>query len=151
MPDPFPPLPTRELAALLAAARAEPEDDAPRQVLADWLEEHGDPRAEVVRLSLAAARAPSDEEREALQEAVVRWQEEHGWPGSSGLPPQLQVGVGRGLLHLEVSPFDDPEAEWSDDADHLDFLLPLPEEVAALLQEGWVESVELNGVSDGVA
>ncbi len=31
-----------EVAAFLAAAKDEPEDDAPRLVLADWLEENGD-------------------------------------------------------------------------------------------------------------
>jgi uncharacterized protein (TIGR02996 family) len=45
-----------ELASLLAAARLEIEDDAPRLVLADWLEEHGDvKRAEWVRLSVRAS------------------------------------------------------------------------------------------------
>jgi uncharacterized protein (TIGR02996 family) len=40
---------------LLAAIRAEPEDDTPRLVLADWLEERGDPRGEFVRLQVRIA------------------------------------------------------------------------------------------------
>ena len=43
-----------DLQALLAACHAEPDDDTPRLVLADWLEEHDDPRGELV----AAPGAP---------------------------------------------------------------------------------------------
>jgi len=43
--------------ALLAAIRAAPEDDAPRLVYADWLDEHGQPeRAEFIRVQVALAR-----------------------------------------------------------------------------------------------
>jgi uncharacterized protein (TIGR02996 family) len=36
--------------ALLATILAEPENDAPRLVYADWLDDHGDPaRAELIR------------------------------------------------------------------------------------------------------
>jgi uncharacterized protein (TIGR02996 family) len=49
---------------LLQAARDEPEDDTPRLVLADWLEEHGDEaeraRAELIRIQLEQARLPAD-------------------------------------------------------------------------------------------
>lgn len=33
--------------AFLNAIAADPEDSAPRLIFADWLDEHGDPRAEV--------------------------------------------------------------------------------------------------------
>jgi serine/threonine-protein kinase len=46
--------------AFLQAIAAAPEDDAPRLVYADWLEERGDPRAEYLRL-LCAATATADE------------------------------------------------------------------------------------------
>src|SRR5690242_12437796 len=36
--------------AFLHALLDRPEDDAPRLVYADWLEEHGDPRGEFIRL-----------------------------------------------------------------------------------------------------
>src|SRR5262245_56805489 len=43
-----------DLASLLSACKETPDDDAPRLVLADWLEEHGDEegraRAEFVRV-----------------------------------------------------------------------------------------------------
>jgi uncharacterized protein (TIGR02996 family) len=46
-----------DAAALLAAIRAAPDDDAPRLVYADWLDEHGHPeRAEFIRLQVQLAR-----------------------------------------------------------------------------------------------
>jgi len=46
-----------DAAALLAAIRAAPEDDAPRLVYADWLEEHGQPEwAEFIRVQCQLAR-----------------------------------------------------------------------------------------------
>src|SRR5579885_649141 len=39
-------------AAFLAAVRATPADDLPRLVFADWLDEHGDPLGEFVRVQL---------------------------------------------------------------------------------------------------
>src|SRR5262245_40708979 len=48
----------RELLALLNACKQNPDDEAARGVLADWLEEHGDEddrrRAEFIRLELAS-------------------------------------------------------------------------------------------------
>jgi uncharacterized protein (TIGR02996 family) len=44
-------------AAFLTAIAAAPDDDLPRLVYADWLDEHGEPgRAEFIRLQCAAAR-----------------------------------------------------------------------------------------------
>ena len=40
-------------AALLAAVYAKPADDAPRMVYADWLQDRGDPRGELIALQLA--------------------------------------------------------------------------------------------------
>ncbi len=42
-------------AELLAAIRAAPDDDRPRLVYADWLQERGDPRGEFIALQLANA------------------------------------------------------------------------------------------------
>jgi uncharacterized protein (TIGR02996 family) len=55
------PLPT-ELLALLRACKEEPDDDGPRLVLADWLEDHGQTeRAEFVRVQVELRRLePSD-------------------------------------------------------------------------------------------
>jgi uncharacterized protein (TIGR02996 family) len=52
-------------AGLLAAVFAEPHDDAPRLVYADWLDEHGDEhdraRAEFIRLQCEIARLDEDD------------------------------------------------------------------------------------------
>src|SRR6184192_4170663 len=48
-----------DAAALLAAIRQAPDDDAPRLIYADWLDEHGQPeRAEFVRVQCAMERIP---------------------------------------------------------------------------------------------
>src|SRR5262245_44894995 len=57
-----------DAAALLAAIRQTPEDDAPRLVYADWLDEHGQPeRAEFIRVQCELARRndPALRRREA--------------------------------------------------------------------------------------
>lgn len=70
-PEPLPLDATHE--SLLAAVVAAPEDDAPRWMLADWLEERNDPRGRFIALQLAAEhtvdRAPLDAEADALLEA----------------------------------------------------------------------------------
>src|SRR5262245_28522095 len=50
---------TADGSALLRAVIENPDDDAPRLVYADWLDEHGDAAwAEFIRLQIAAAREP---------------------------------------------------------------------------------------------
>jgi uncharacterized protein (TIGR02996 family) len=55
--------------ALLAAILANPDEDTPRLVYADWLQEHGDAsglaRAEFIRLQIEAAQLPEDDRRRA--------------------------------------------------------------------------------------
>src|SRR4051812_26631197 len=54
-----------DAAALLAAICAAPDDDAPRLVYADWLDEHGQPeRAEFIRVQCALSRTDSPALRE---------------------------------------------------------------------------------------
>lgn len=45
----------------VAAIRAEPDDDLPRLIYADWLDEHGDPRGPFVRAQVALAQLPADD------------------------------------------------------------------------------------------
>jgi uncharacterized protein (TIGR02996 family) len=45
-----------EVVAFLQAIKEQPEDDTPRLILADWLEERGDPRGELLRLQVTLAR-----------------------------------------------------------------------------------------------
>jgi uncharacterized protein (TIGR02996 family) len=48
-------------AAFLAAVCAHPEDDGPRLVYADWLDEQGDPRGEFIRAQIELERLPPDD------------------------------------------------------------------------------------------
>src|SRR3954454_17897246 len=74
-------------AGFLAAICRSPDDDAPRLVLADWLEEHGDPeRAEFIRIQCLLARLLSPAERPQRgpllrREAHLVTQHGGGWPG----------------------------------------------------------------------
>lgn len=76
--------------ALLAAIRSAPDDDLPRFVYADWLEENGDPdRAEFIRVQIELARQQQDDlrshlpegrEAELLERNAARWREPvAGW------------------------------------------------------------------------
>src|SRR3954462_7787220 len=47
-----------EEAAFLDRVCADPDDDAPRLIFADWLDERGDPRGEFIRVQVALARIP---------------------------------------------------------------------------------------------
>jgi uncharacterized protein (TIGR02996 family) len=52
-------MPSAEQLALWAAIRANPDDDTPRLVYADWIQEHGDEaRAEFIRVQCALAHIP---------------------------------------------------------------------------------------------
>ena len=57
-----------EREALLQTIAEKPEDDAPRLVFADWLEEHGEPMAELVRLQAQLLLlTPDDTNRVVLE------------------------------------------------------------------------------------
>ena len=63
--------------ALLAAILDAPDDDAPRLVFADWLDEHGEPdRAAFIRVQIERARLPEDDPRaealKAREDALLR-------------------------------------------------------------------------------
>jgi uncharacterized protein (TIGR02996 family) len=60
-------------AALFAAILAHPDEDTPRLVYADWLEEHGDPdRAAFIRLQIEADPLPDGAARAEREEAARR-------------------------------------------------------------------------------
>ena len=44
----------------LQRIRAYPDDDVPRLIYADWLDEQGDPRGEFIRVQVALANLPDD-------------------------------------------------------------------------------------------
>jgi len=53
--------------ALYAAILAHPDDDGPRLVYADWLEEHGEQeRAEFIRVQCELATVPPSDSRPSL-------------------------------------------------------------------------------------
>lgn len=71
-----------ERRALMAAIIANPDDDTPRLVFADWLQEHGGEhdraRAEFVRLQVEAARLPKrDKKHEKLESGARKLAAKH--------------------------------------------------------------------------
>src|SRR5262249_38724614 len=97
--------PSPELLALLDGARVNPEEDAPRLVLADWLGENGQPqRAEFIRVQcrLATLR-PWDFERFDLQrrDAELLARHRKAWLGPlARLAARSEFR--RGLIHLQA-------------------------------------------------
>lgn len=74
-----------ELVALLAACRARPGDDLPRLVLADWLNENGQPeRGEFIRIQVEVSHPTADVERIRRlkkREAELLAEYENEWTG----------------------------------------------------------------------
>ena len=95
-----------QVVAFLQDARDRPEDDTPRLVLADYLEENGDhDRAEFVRLQcrLAEGQAPLEESRR--DESEMRCEEllarrGGGWLGPLWRWPLAPMSWHRGLLSV---------------------------------------------------
>jgi uncharacterized protein (TIGR02996 family) len=66
--------------AFLAAIIDAPEDDAPRLIYADWLDEHGEcERAEFIRLQCALARPLPRGLRRELRKRVEELLSSHAW------------------------------------------------------------------------
>src|SRR5690242_9635328 len=63
--------------AFLRAILEDSENDTPRLVYADWLEERGDPRGEFIRVQCRLARTAPGDERTALQQHERRLLERH--------------------------------------------------------------------------
>ncbi len=87
--------------AFLREVIARPDDDAPRLIYADWLEEHGDPdRAAFIRTEIEQAKLPDDHPRwtELRDLAFAMWRR-HGarWYGDL-LPLAEDVGTERGFV-----------------------------------------------------
>jgi uncharacterized protein (TIGR02996 family) len=69
--------------AFREAILTNPDDNMPRLVYADWLEEHGDPRAEFIRVQCTVAQLPDGPERRALEARAQQLLSQHGpeWAG----------------------------------------------------------------------
>jgi uncharacterized protein (TIGR02996 family) len=100
--------PNGQLAALLAAVAAEPDDDGLRLVLADWLEEHGEPeRAELIRVQTEMARETYLIANRAHWDTLAKRCDrvlklhEKAWVGDK--PRGWSVQFQRGLLRVQVN------------------------------------------------
>jgi uncharacterized protein (TIGR02996 family) len=116
--------------ALLDAMRESPEDDALRLILADWLEDNGQPeRAEFIRIQVERSRADpvrSDHELSEREEEI-RALHQRAWVGE--VPQGISFGFRRGLLRLTLW---DGQAKLED----------LPEGLLDCLRQGWVWRLE---------
>jgi uncharacterized protein (TIGR02996 family) len=103
--------------AFLQAILESPDDDTPRLVYADYLEEHGDPdRAEFIHVQVAlAALPPDDPRRKQLGDRERRLLEGHqqewlgplrpslsGWAFRRGLLDAITVPAATYLLHATI-------------------------------------------------
>jgi uncharacterized protein (TIGR02996 family) len=90
--------------ALLAAIVAHPDDDTPRLVYADWLDEHGQPdRAEFIRLQCELAQvSEADQSQKSLQRAAwLLWRHTKEWlPQPSESLPGARYRFRRGFPEL---------------------------------------------------
>jgi uncharacterized protein (TIGR02996 family) len=95
--------------AFINTIRAAPDDDSPRQVYADWLEEQGDSRAEFLRVHLAIANDRFNESlwnryRDLIVFHAQQWLEPFfhynyiRWEFDRGIPGRAIVGGTRRLL-----------------------------------------------------
>jgi uncharacterized protein (TIGR02996 family) len=93
-----------EIDALLAGVRANPADDAPRLIVADWLEEHGqEERAEFVRVQVQLSHwIPDLVERERLQDREWQLLQRHQaeWLGSLVRRHDTICHFIRGTIHV---------------------------------------------------
>lgn len=92
--------------AFLQDILANPEDDTPRLIYADWLEERGDPRGEFIRLQCRLATMSADDQRRPLleqQERELLERHQDKWLGS--LRPSLaRWSFRRGFLDMIAVP-----------------------------------------------
>jgi uncharacterized protein (TIGR02996 family) len=76
--------------AFVRAIQEEPDDDAPRRMYADWLEEHNDPRGEYLRLlARLEATDPKSPERRELRARLreLRKSIDPAWRATVARPP----------------------------------------------------------------
>ncbi len=87
-------------AGLLAAIYATPDEDGPRAIYADWLQERGDPRGELIALQLARDPRAHRYDRTPASERIAELLEQHrvAWLGSLGSGLARSVTFERGFL-----------------------------------------------------
>jgi uncharacterized protein (TIGR02996 family) len=105
------------LMALLAGIRESPEDDAPRLVLADWLEEFGQTeadrsRAELIRVQcLAAGQTRDDPRRRQAEQRAEQLLQQHRRAWCGPFRDDESVIFRRGLLEVDFYDDGEPSAE----------------------------------------
>jgi uncharacterized protein (TIGR02996 family) len=97
--------PRPEVLAFLQDIKENPDDDTPRLIFADWLEEHGDPRGEFIRVQCELSRTAVDDPRRdelARRQRVLRDPNEKAW--LHPIPDVLQIGriFRRGLVQIHM-------------------------------------------------
>jgi uncharacterized protein (TIGR02996 family) len=90
--------------AFIQDIKDHPDDDVPRLIFADWLEEHGDPRGEFLRVQVQRARLrPNHPQQGALRRRELELLREHA---VSWLEPWLDLVIRwefeRGLISLSA-------------------------------------------------
>jgi uncharacterized protein (TIGR02996 family) len=102
-----------QLERLLEDILEHPQDDAPRLMYADWLDEHCPPRAEFIRVQCRLARLPANHvcvfdlerrERELLAEYEAEWVEDLAdmvdwWTFRRGFVEEIGTSADRFLHH----------------------------------------------------
>ena len=96
--------------SFIRAIQADPDNEIPRLVYADWLDEQGDPRGELIRIQCEIARRPdNDLERKRLEVRATEVLEDYGETWLEPLRDLGAIGVSvrcfrRGLVeHLKTS------------------------------------------------
>jgi uncharacterized protein (TIGR02996 family) len=101
--------------AFLRAIRDNPEDDTPRLVFADWLQEHDEEeRAQFIRLQCELATLdPRTSKAEELRERIWRLQNKHepAWVGFEPLWDLVSVRFHRGFVHAVGKELEEMSAE----------------------------------------
>ncbi len=108
-------------AELLAQVYAAPEDDAPRLIYADWLQQRDDPRGELIALQIERARAKArkggrQREDELLAEYAAAWAaplEPRMVRGADGNPDRPVVEFRRGFPAVVSAPAINLDPSWS--------------------------------------
>jgi uncharacterized protein (TIGR02996 family) len=144
-------VPRPEVLAFLADIKENPEDDTPRLVLADWLEERDDPRGEFIRLQCERARRdpdgePKQHEKELLEKHRSEWL---GPLAEKGIVADFERGLvqawgrARKLLSKRLAKMPPTEAlEWVDNLRLWDMDKAAVEMLAA--SPHWVRLPRLN-------
>ncbi|AEI63690.1 TIGR02996 domain-containing protein [Corallococcus macrosporus] len=90
---------------LLAAVVAQPEEDAPRLVYADHLQQQGDPRGEFIAVQVALAAEPASPPRRAEGPGLgVGAPARRAWRAELGLNPRQAGDFRRGFIEAVTRP-----------------------------------------------